>query len=32
VAPVPAPSANTRTAISAAATSGMNVRTFTYPP
>ena len=31
-APVPAPSASIRTAISAAATSGMNVRTFTYPP
>ena len=31
-APVPAPSASVRTAISAAATSGMNLRTFTYPP
>jgi hypothetical protein len=30
--PVPVPTAMTSTAISAAATSGMNVRTFTYPP
>ena len=30
--PVPAPSASVRTAMSAAAMSGISLRTFTYPP